>query len=126
MSLRTPLGTVRGLGSSKSGTHHWWVQRLTAVALVPLSVWFAVSVIGLVGADHAVVTAWLGGPITAGLMIALIVATFYHAALGLQVIYEDYIPNLGWRLAIDTATKLVLALLGLIATVSIVMIALGG
>ncbi|MCB9957122.1 MAG: succinate dehydrogenase, hydrophobic membrane anchor protein [Rhodospirillaceae bacterium] len=126
MTLRTPLSTVRGLGSSKSGTHHWWVQRLTAVALVPLGLWFVISVIGLVGAEHAVVVAWLGDPVTAGLLIALVIATFYHAALGMQVVYEDYVGNLGLRMAVDIATKLILALLGLIAIVSIVMIALGG
>ena len=126
MSLRTPLSLVRGLGSARSGSHHWWLQRVTALALVPLTVWFVVSVIGLVGADHAAVVAWLGNPVAASLLIALIFATFYHAALGLQVVYEDYISKFGLRMAVDIATKLVLALLGLIAVISVLRIALGG
>ena len=75
MSMRTPLGRVRGLGSAKSGTEHFWVQRVTAVALVPLTLWFVYALISLAGADHAAVSAWLRAPLNAVLMIALIAAT---------------------------------------------------
>ena len=126
MSLRTPLSIVRGLGSARAGSHHWWLQRVTALALVPLTFWFVVSLIGLVGAEHAAVVDWLGNPVSASLLIALVFATFYHAALGLQVVYEDYISKLGLRMAVDIATKLVLALLGLVAVISVLRIALGG
>ncbi|HWD58386.1 MAG TPA: succinate dehydrogenase, hydrophobic membrane anchor protein, partial [Stellaceae bacterium] len=79
--MRSPLGRVLGLGSAKEGVEHWWRQRLTAIALVPLTVWFVVSVIGLVGADRAAIVAWMHSPMPAMLMILLIAATFYHAAL---------------------------------------------
>ena len=106
MSYRTPLGRVRGLGSAKGGTHHWWMQRLTAVALVPLTVWFILSLITLSGADHATVAAWLASPLPAVLMILLIVATFHHLQLGLQVINEDYVHGEGMRLACIISVKL--------------------
>src|SRR3546814_6816815 len=95
MSMRTPLGRIRGLGSAKDGTGHWWAQRVTALALVPLTVWFVASVIGMAGADHASFVAWIASPLVAGLMILLIVATFHHAQLGLQVIIEDYVHDEG-------------------------------
>ena len=91
MKFRTPLARARGLGSAKSGTHHWWMQRLTAVALVPLSLWFVASLITLVTADHATVIAWLHSPLVTILCCALIVAIFYHGQLGLQVVVEDYV-----------------------------------
>ena len=91
MKFRTPLARVRGLGSAKSGTHHWWLQRLTAVALVPLSLWFVASLIAAATADYATVIAWLHSPLVAGLCCALIVAVFYHGQLGLQVVLEDYV-----------------------------------
>ena len=85
MDLRAPLARVRGLGSARDGTHHWWMQRVTAVALVPLALWFTVSVVSVVGANHATATAWLQGPVNAALMLALIIAVFYHAHLGVRV-----------------------------------------
>src|SRR5260221_405922 len=94
MELRTPLGRARGLGSAKEGVAHWWAQRTTAVALVPLTLWFVASVIGLIGADYATAVAWFKSPINATLMILLVVATFYHAALGVQVGDQDAIEYL--------------------------------
>ena len=91
MKFRTPLARVRGLGSAKSGTHHWWMQRLTAIALIPLSLWFVASLIVVVTADHAIVVEWLHSPLVAVLCCALIVAIFYHGQLGLQVVVEDYV-----------------------------------
>ena len=91
MSLRSPLARVRGLGSAKEGVQHWWMQRLTAVALVPLSLWFVASVVCQVGAEHAAMRAWLVRPTVAIPMLLLIVATFHHAQLGLQVVIEDYV-----------------------------------
>ena len=97
--MRSPLGRAIGLGSAKEGVEHWWRQRVTAVALVPLTLWFAITVIGLVGADHAVFVAWVRSPMPAILLVLLLVATFYHTALGLQVVIEDYIHREGMRLA---------------------------
>src|SRR5947207_6872503 len=97
--MRSPLGRAIGLGSAKEGVEHWWRQRVTALALVPLTLWFVIAVIGLVGADHAVFVAWVRNPMAAVLLILLLVATFYHAALGLQVVIEDYIHGEAMRLA---------------------------
>jgi len=91
MNLRNPLATARGLGSAKSGTGHWWAQRVTAVALIPLSLWFAVAMLHLVRADYVVVLDWLHAPWTAVLLSLFLFTLFYHAYLGLQVVIEDYV-----------------------------------
>jgi succinate dehydrogenase / fumarate reductase membrane anchor subunit len=87
---RTPLSRASGLGSAKSGIGHWWAQRISAVALIPLSLWFAASIIAHAGDDYAGFFAWLQSPPSAVLMMLLVAALFYHAALGLQTIVEDY------------------------------------
>jgi succinate dehydrogenase / fumarate reductase, membrane anchor subunit len=122
MSLRSPLGRVRGLGSAKDGTSHWWAQRLTALALIPLTVWFCISVIAMSGAGYATVAAWAGSPLVAGLLILLIVATFYHGALGLQVVIEDYVHHEMTKLAlllVVKAASLVLALAGVLSVLTL-------
>jgi succinate dehydrogenase / fumarate reductase, membrane anchor subunit len=96
--LRSPLGRALGLGSAKEGVEHWWAQRITALALVPLTVWFVVEVISLAGADRAVFVDWVRNPMSAVLLVLLLVATFYHGALGLQVVIEDYVENEAVRL----------------------------
>jgi len=121
-SLRSPLGRVRGLGSAKDGTHHWWAQRLTALALIPLTVWFVISVIVMTGGDYYAMVAWAGSPLVAGLLILLIVATFYHGALGLQVVIEDYVHHEMTKLALllfVKATALVLALAAVLSVLSL-------
>lgn len=99
MPMRSPLGRAIGLGSAKEGVTHWWRQRVSALALVPLTVWFVIAVIGLAGADHATFVAWVRNPMTAIFLILLLIATFYHAALGLQVVIEDYVEREWARLA---------------------------
>ena len=99
MPMRSPLGRAIGLGSAKEGVTHWWRQRVSALALVPLTVWFVITVIGLAGADHATFVAWVRNPMTAIFLILLLIATFYHAALGLQVVIEDYVEREWARLA---------------------------
>ena len=126
MSLRTPLGRVRGLGSAKEGTAHWWAQRLTAIALVPLVLWFAVSLIVLTGADHATVAAWLRDPVAAVLMLLLILAGFHHAQLGMQVVIEDYVHSEGLKLALVTTVRFAAVALGIGAAFSVLKIAIGG
>jgi succinate dehydrogenase / fumarate reductase membrane anchor subunit len=125
-SLRTPLARVRHLGSAKSGTAHWWAQRVTAIALVPLSIWFVASVVALAGDSYATVAAWLGSPIPAGLMILLIIATFHHAQLGLQVVIEDYVHHEGLKLASILAVKGAAVLLGLASVLSVLTLLFGG
>lgn len=122
--MRSQLGRVRGLGSAKSGLAHWWTQRLTAIALVPLSLWFIVSVLHLLGAPHDAVVDWISGPWTIVLMIALVVATFHHAQLGLQVVIEDYIHNDATRLAALLAVKAAAILLGMACVVSVLKLGL--
>ena len=91
MSLRSDLGRVRGLGSAKEGTSHWWAQRLTAVALLPLSFWFVWSVINLVGVDNIGFKNWLNESANLVLMILFVGSLFYHMQLGRQVVIEDYV-----------------------------------
>lgn len=127
MSIRTPLARARGLGTAKDGTHHWWMQRVTSVALVPLVLWFSISVIFLVRAHDAAlgaVQSWLGNPVNAGLMIALLAAMFYHAKLGAQVIIEDYVHPESAKIAALLIVQFLLFLLGAIAIVSVFKIAL--
>lgn len=99
MTGKTPLGRTRGLGSAKSGTHHWIMQRITALALVPLTLWFVWNVVALAGADHAAVAAWAGAPVNAVLLVLLIAATFHHLQLGLQVVVEDYVHGEARKIA---------------------------
>lgn len=121
---RSQLGQVRGLGSAKSGAAHWWAQRLTAVALVPLTLWFVWSVLHLVGASHEAVLAWIGGPIQVVLMIALVLATFYHLALGMQMVIEDYVASELPRLITLLLVKGMIFLLALTCLVSILKLGL--
>ena len=106
MNMRTPISRARGLGSAKDGTHHWWMHRLTGVALVPLTLWFVVSMIFRAAEDQAAVSAWLASPLNAVLMLLLIVATFHHMQLGLQVVVEDYIHGEAVKLACMVGLKL--------------------
>ena len=89
--MRSPLGRAIGLGSAKEGVEHWWAQRVTAIALVPLGLWLVSAVIGLVGADLETVQNWVGRPLPAILLVLLLIALFYHTSLGLQVVIEDYV-----------------------------------
>ncbi|WP_439579139.1 succinate dehydrogenase, hydrophobic membrane anchor protein [Elioraea sp.] len=123
-TLRSPLGRVRGLGAAKEGAHHWWVQRLTAVALVPLTLWFIASVIVLAGASHGEVVLWMARPHNTVLLLVLIGATFWHGALGLQVVIEDYIRSDGTRLAAMLAMKAAMLLLALFAAIAVLKVAL--
>jgi succinate dehydrogenase / fumarate reductase, membrane anchor subunit len=93
MSLRSPLGRVLGLGSAKEGVHHWWLQRLTSVALIPLAVWFAVSLITLPSLDHTTVVVWMAQTWTALFLILLVLIGTWHSQLGLRVVVEDYIRS---------------------------------
>ena len=114
--LRDPLARARGLGSAKGGTHHWWVQRVTAVALALLTPWFIWLALSLVGADHASVRATLAQPLTATLMLAFVVSAFWHARLGVQVVIEDYVHTPALEFAAQIAVNFACAL-GAIASI---------
>ena len=97
MSLRSDLGRVRGLGAAKEGVSHWWAQRLTAIALAPLTIWFVWSIVGLIGVDHVGFREWLGVSVNLVLMILFVSALFYHMQLGIQVVIEDYVHDERWK-----------------------------
>ncbi len=125
MSLRTPLGRVRGLGSAREGTAHFWAQRVTAIALVPLSLWFVGALAARTGADHATAEAWLAEPFTAIVMTLLIIAGFHHAQLGIQVVIEDYVATEWVKVSSIIAVKLAAFALGITAIFSVLKIAFG-
>jgi succinate dehydrogenase / fumarate reductase membrane anchor subunit len=119
--MRSPLGRAIGLGSAKEGVEHWWLQRITAVTLVPLSLWFVSAIIRLVGADLDNVRDWVGNPLPAILLVLLLIATFYHAALGLQVVIEDYVHTELAKLGLLVVVRLAcfaLAVAGILAVVT--------
>ena len=91
--MRSPLGRAIGLGSAKDGVEHWWRERVTAVALIPLILWFVASIIAHSGEGYGEFVDWLKTPLATCMMILLLIALFYHAALGLQVIIEDYVHS---------------------------------
>jgi len=123
---RTPLARARGLGSARDGVGHWWAQRLTAIALIPLVVWFAISLIMLSGADYTVVRAWIGSPLVMMLLVLTIAVGLHHGQLGMQVVIEDYVGNDGWKLALIVIVKFIAVLFGLGAIVAILRIGFGG
>jgi succinate dehydrogenase / fumarate reductase membrane anchor subunit len=123
---RTPLARARGLGSAKDGVGHWWAQRLTAIALIPLVVWFAISLVMLSGADYTVVRAWIGAPLVMMLLVLTIGVGLHHCQLGIQVVIEDYVGNDGWKLALIVIVKFIAVLFGLGAIVAILRIGFGG
>jgi succinate dehydrogenase / fumarate reductase membrane anchor subunit len=125
-SVRSPLARVRGLGSAQHGVGDWWVQRVTAVALVPLALWFVASVISLAGADYLTVARWIGSPITAVILILLLLATFRHAQLGLRVVIEDYVHHEGMKIAMLLAVNAVLAILAVGSILSILKLVFRG
>ena len=125
-AMRSPLGKVRGLGSAKDGVTHFWHQRITAVALVPLTIWFVVSVIALAGSDYATWQHWISRPGDATLMIILIAMVFYHGVLGLQMVVEDYVHGPGAKLATLLIIKFAALLLAVFSAVAVLRVALAG
>jgi succinate dehydrogenase / fumarate reductase membrane anchor subunit len=122
---RPPLSRATWLGSGSKGVGHWWAERVSAIALIPLTIWFLASVIALTGRDHAGVVTWLRMPSATICMVLLLVALFYHMALGLQVVIEDYVHS-GARFPVLIAIRLgcfALAVTGIVATLRI---SLGG
>ena len=126
MSLRSPLGRVRGLGSAKSGTEHFWAQRVTAVALIPLTLWFLYSILALGNSDHAVASTWMQSPLNAVLLLLLVVATFHHMQLGLQVVIEDYIHVEYMKIVMLVIVKGASLLLGVAAAFAVLKVSFGG
>jgi succinate dehydrogenase / fumarate reductase, membrane anchor subunit len=126
MAYRTPIAKARGLGTARSGLQHWKMQRLTAIANLLLVLWFMFSAMALSGSGYDQVRAWLASPVTASLMVLLIVSTFYHARLGLQVVVEDYVHHEGARIASLVAIALIVLALAVACIVAVLTVAIGG
>ena len=125
MSLMTPLNRVLGLGTAKGAAEHWWVQRMTAVALLPLALWFGYELLTMPGFDYASVVAWVREPVTSILLILFVMAAGYHSALGVQVVIEDYVTGKGLRAATLMASTLAHAALTIAAVFAVLKIAFG-
>lgn len=125
MSLRSPLGRVLGLGSARDGTSHWWAERLSSVALVPLTLWFLFSLLLLPSLDFAVLRAWLAVPMSGLLTLLLVVVLTYHAYLGSVVIVEDYVHEHGAKLTLMVTLRFLFVLCGGASLFAILRIAFG-
>ena len=125
MRYRTALSVVRGLGAAKDGTRHWWAQRLTAVALIPLAIGFVAMMIALVGSDYEGARAARAHPVAAALWILFTVALFHHAQLGLQVVVEDYVHSRGLKIAGIIGIKFAALAFGAACIVSILRVSFG-
>jgi succinate dehydrogenase / fumarate reductase membrane anchor subunit len=126
MSWRSPLGQARGFGSAKEGVEHWWLQRLTAIALVPLGCWFLVSLLALPALDHPTVIAWMSAPWTALLLILFVLVAARHSHLGLQVVIEDYVHEAGMKTLALVLSGFAHLLLAAAGTLAVLRVALGG
>jgi len=124
MSLKTPRARAQGLGSAKSGAHHFWHQRLTAVVLVPLTIWFVYVVARFTGAELYDVRHFFSNPINATLMLIFVLAGLYHMTLGVQVIIEDYIHRESTRLALLVLNQFAALAIAAVCTIAILRLAL--
>jgi len=124
-SLRSPLGRVVGLGSAREGAHHWWLQRLTSIALVPLAVWFAVSILSLPALDHVTVVSWMAQSWTALLLILLVLVATWHSQLGVRVVIEDYVHG-GSKTLVLVVVTFLHALIAVAGVFAILKVAFGG
>ncbi len=122
---RTPLSEVKGLGSAKEGTGHFWTQRLTAIALVPLMIWLAFSIASLPGRDYLSIREWLSGPFNAVAMILVIVTGFFHARLGLHEVAIDYVHGTAARTITMIAINFAAAVLAVTGVFAVLRIAFG-
>ncbi len=125
MSLRTPLAHVRGLGSAKEGTHHWWMQRLTAIPLIPLSIWFIASLVCVSSKGYQAAVDWISNPISTVLLIIFLGALYYHAALGMQVVIEDYIESEWQKITALILVKFLALFTGLVSIFAVLKVSLG-
>jgi succinate dehydrogenase / fumarate reductase membrane anchor subunit len=125
MSLRSPLSRVLGLGSAKDGTAHWWAQRVTAVALVPLTLWFVFSLLTLPDFEYETVRTWLSVPITGFLSVLLVSVLCYHSYLGTIVIVEDYVTSSGMKVLSLVTLRFLYVLAGGAAVFAILRVVFG-
>jgi succinate dehydrogenase / fumarate reductase, membrane anchor subunit len=124
MSQRSALGRVLGYGSAKEGVAHWWAQRLTSVGLIVLGFWFVVSLLALPGRDYPTVVAWMRGGFTAPALILFVLACAWHSQLGIRVIVEDYVHDVGTKtlaLGVSSFAHIVIAALGVVAVLRVAL-----
>ncbi|HEX5183290.1 MAG TPA: succinate dehydrogenase, hydrophobic membrane anchor protein [Allosphingosinicella sp.] len=126
MTTETPLARVRGLGSAREGAHHWWIERLTSVSTLLLFIWLLVSLLRLPGLDYRAIVEWLQSPLAAVPMMLLIVSTFWHLKLGMQVVIEDYVHEDGWKYLSILVLNFLTVGAGAFALFAVLRIALGG
>jgi succinate dehydrogenase / fumarate reductase, membrane anchor subunit len=126
VSLRSPLGRVLGAGSAKQGVRHWWLQRLTSVALVPLTIWFVVSLLALPSFDYPTVTAWMSHGPSPLLLILLLAVAAWHSQLGVRVVVEDYVHGSGARIVMLVAISFAHVLLASAGALAVLRVALRG
>lgn len=125
MSLRSPLARVLGPGAAGDGTAHWWAQRVSAIAMVLLGLWFAISVIGMDLGSHAAVVAWASGTFNTVMLVLLVAVACYHSHLGTQVVIEDY--SRGWaRVAGLVAVQFIHVVLAGVGIVAVLRLGSGG
>ena len=124
MSLQSPLNRVLGLGSAKEGSGHWWAQRLTAIAMVPLGLWFAFSVLGLPHGSYELISAWIAEPVNSILLILLVITLVYHSSLGLQVVIEDYVHGAA-MISVLIAMKFLHVLMAVAGIYAVIVVSVG-
>ncbi len=125
MSLRSPLGRVLGQGAARDGVRHWWLQRLTSMALVPLTAWFVVSLLLLPSLGHATLIAWMSQSWTALLLILLVLTAAWHSQLGIRVVVEDYVHSVGGRTLTLVLVGFAHVLLAAAGVLAVLKVALG-
>ncbi|MBK8285051.1 MAG: succinate dehydrogenase, hydrophobic membrane anchor protein [Ahniella sp.] len=125
MSLQTPLGRVRGLGSAREGVAHWWAQRVSAVLLLPLSIWFLSWVLPVLGQPYSDARVFVAQPLNAFLLLTFMLALIYHALLGVQVVIEDYLHTRWLEVSLQVAIKLIAFLAALATAFALIRIVLG-
>ena len=126
MNYQTALAKVKGLGSAKSGTEHFWMQRITAITLIPLSFWMVAFTQQLLISSHSEIISWLAEPINTVLAVCWVIAAFYHSALGLQVIVEDYIPTEWLKITLVWSIKLAFLFIGIAGVIAVFKISILG
>lgn len=124
-TLVTPLARARGLGSAKSGFSHWWAERISALALVPLTAWFIYSIVTMMPADREVVAAWVGSPFNAVALALFMPLVCYHTALGLRVVYEDYFHCNAVKISAIVGTNFAFAAMAVLSLFAIVKLHFG-
>lgn len=125
MHIRSPLARARGLGAAKDGTGHWWAQRVSALALIPLTFWFVVSLASHTGGGYAATLVWVSSPVTVVLLSIYLAVAFYHSQLGLQVVVEDYVHHEWLKMGTLILLQFANVVLAVAAIFSVLWIALG-